>query len=681
MAIYSIDTFPYDEFAEIAIEKQLPGNPKQRTNRRKYMDIVTAFDIETTRLPQDDGGNEHSIMYVWMWQFGKNWTMLGRTWEEFEHAAVKISGLVPDDVSLAVFVHNLSFEFQFLRGVYDFDVSEVFALKKRKVLKASMYGEKLMLHCSYMHSNMSLNEYTAKMQVEHGKLSGDEFDYAKKRYPWTHLSERELDYCINDVLGLVECIMKEMEIDGDTLASLPITSTGYVRRDAKKAMRTVSKSFISSQMPQYNTYRMLRDAFRGGNTHANRFYANMILTNVYSDDQSSAYPAAQCNKLFPVSAFIDCKDLNLNSILHQMNDRKRACLMEIGLYNLRLRNPMWGAPYLPTEKCRNIRKRGINEPVIYDNGRIISAGYLEITVTDIDFRIILDEYDFDDLEVISMKTARYGKLPEELRLLTIAYFRSKTALKGRPDDAIQYVKSKNKLNSIYGMMATNPVRDIVRFIQNEFKTNDEMPEGEQVSEQKRLADANSKAFLVYQWGVWVTAHCRMALEDGIKQAGYGFVYCDTDSVKHLGEVDYREYNGARIVECLESGAFAEDANGETHYMGVYESERPYKKFITMGAKKYAVEYDDGEVEITVAGVDKRKGGKELARHGGLIAFREGFQFVEAGGTEAIYNDGKSYGTATIDGHALEITSNVTLKPHPYTLGQTADYLRLIFFGK
>ena len=57
-----------------------------------------------------------------------------------------------------------------------------------------------------------------------------------------------------------------------------------------------------------------------------------------------------------------------------------------------------------------------------------------------------------------------------------------------------------------------------------------------------LEKYNKKAFLCYQWGVWVTAWARYRLEEGLKIAGEKAVYCDTDSVKYVGNVDWKDYN-------------------------------------------------------------------------------------------------------------------------------------------
>jgi hypothetical protein len=659
------EKFPYDWLYEIPLVKRKSGN--QRTRKRiQYKDLITAFDIETTRL-QDI---EQSIMYVWQWQFGDEYTVVGRTWDQFEAFQRKLKAVLEDSV-LVVFVHNLSYEFQFLRGIYPFNQDEVFAIKSRKVLKCNMW-ESFEFRCSYIHSNMNLDTYTKKMGVKHKKLTGT-FDYEKIRYPWTELSDEELAYCVHDVQGLVEAIEIEMEHDGDNLYTFPLTSTGYVRRDAKKAMAQVNYRFVKEQLPDYEIYKMLREAFRGGNTHANRYYTNYTLHNVHSADRSSSYPDVMCNCKFPISEFYRLGDIGYEEVVKMIGKRQKACIMRVAITGLHLTRIDWGCPYLSLSKCRHI------ENALEDNGRIISADYLETTVTDIDLKIILQEYSFTDIKFYDVATARYGYLPTQLIKTICQYYHYKTELKNVPGQELLYMKSKNKLNSLYGMCAQDPVKQSILFIENDFKEQNE-------NEAELLLAYNKKAFLAYQWGVWVTAWARYRLEEGI-QLAHGdvndpnapqFVYCDTDSVKYLGEIDLEKFNRARILDSKRSGAFATDPQGITHYMGVYEKEHDMCEFRTMGAKKYVYrETPDDKLVCTIAGVSKSLGGKELEEHGGITAFHEGFTFDKAGGLEAVYNDNPEQRDIVRDGHQLEVTSNVVLRPSTYTLGLTADYKRLL----
>jgi hypothetical protein len=653
------EQFDFEWFKSIKVQTRAVGNPGTK-KKVYYKDIISAFDIETTRIKEI----EQSVMYIWQWQFGLEYTVIGRTWEEFSWFCEQLKTCIKGNEFLCVYVHNLSYEFQFLRGIYHFEKEEVFALDSRKILKQSMCGC-IEMRCSYIHSNMSLNEYTNKMGAIHKKLSGEEFDYSKQRFPWTPLTEREIEYTVNDVLGLVEALQIEMEHDGDNLYSIPLTSTGYVRRDAKQAMRLVSHTFVSNQLPDYKTYEMCREAFRGGNTHANRYYSGTVLNNVKSADRSSSYPDVLCNCQFPVSSFYHAGGVTYDELLDLINVRKKAVIMRVSMTNVRLRDKFWGSPYLSRDKSRNIRD------AIYDNGRILSAEYLETTITDIDFKIILSEYDFDDFVPFDVSHARYGMLPKPLIETTIKYYVAKTELKNVDGQELYYMKSKNKLNAIYGMMAQDPVKQTIDFINDEFEKHKDNPE-------ELLITSNKKAFLCYQWGVWTTAHSRYRLEEGIRLAGDNFIYCDTDSVKYIGEIDWTAYNKERIKDSKKSGAYATDPQGETHYMGVYEMEHPYYEFSTLGAKKYCFrETPESPLSITIAGVTKKAGGKELEKEGGIKAFQPGFIFKEAGGTEAVYNDKPEITKYTIDGHEIAITSNVVLRESTYTLGITAEYEKLL----
>ena len=191
-----------------------------------------------------------------------------------------------------------------------------------------------------------------------------------------------------------------------------------------------------------------------------------------------------------------------------------------------------------------------------------------------------------------------------------------------------------------------------------------------------LARNYTRAWISYQWGVWVTAQARYRLYEGIKLAGENAVYCDTDSVKYIGDVDFTGYNRQRIKDSKRSGSYAKDPSGEIHYMGVMEQERTYTRFITHGAKKYAYEFEDGKPHVTISGVNKRRGGPELEKAGGLEALQPGFVFREAGGTESIYNDFSDY-DLQIDGHVLHVGPNICIQDSTYTLTYSADYDRLL----
>lgn len=423
-------------YKEIWQARKLPrprGNPHGQ--KVQYKNLVCAFDIETTRLAEI----EQAFMYIWQFQIDDKITVYGRTWQEFITFLREIKRRLRGQW-LVVYIHNASYEFQFLKGIYNFEPDEVFATESRKVLKFTMF-DALEFRCSYQHSNMSLAEFTRKMGVEHKKLAN--FDYNKVRYPWTDLTPEELEYCINDVRGLVEALKIEMAHDGDDLYTIPLTSTGYVRRDCKRAMKRFNHNELAAMLPDERIYKMLREAFRGGNTHANRWYSREILENVYSTDRSSSYPDVMINCLFPMTQFHYEGAANAKRIKELIYVKGKAVLMRIKFQNIKERYPYTGCPYLSKDKCRNIYGGK------FDNGRVLEAEYLETTITDVDFKMILDLYTWEACEAVDIAYARYKPLPDVLKKVIIDYYKKKTELKGVSGQELYYLKSKNKLNSCY----------------------------------------------------------------------------------------------------------------------------------------------------------------------------------------------------------------------------------------
>lgn len=658
-ALEFIAEFDFDSIPTLTAPR---GNPRGR-QKTLYKDVICTFDIETTRLPDLD----QSFMYIWQMCIGEN-VIIGRTWEEFKLLLSEFKLHLHDKERVVFFVHNLSYEFQFLAGIYLFNKDDVFLIDSRKVLKATMYDH-FEFRCSYLHSNMSLAQYTKKMGVKHGKLSGKKFDYTKIRTPYTELSEYELRYCLDDVIGLREAIQKEMELDNDTLYTFPLTSTGYVRREVKKAMRGYSYEAIKSLQPDLKLYELLHDAFRGGNTHANRFYAGMLLHNVKSTDRSSSYPDVMCNERFPMSPFKYVGKCTGDQIMDLIAE-DQALVMRVRITDVSLIDPYWGAPYLAINKCTYVG-------AVKDNGRIISADIIETAITDVDLQIILSEYQFSKIEYWDVYTSKYGKLPRCFIDCIERYYRNKTELKNVEGQEIYYDKSKALLNSLYGLCVQRILREPIIFNGKEYVTDDEW------DKQKAFDKATSHPFNSYAWGVWITALSRLRLEEGLRivheSPNAYFIYTDTDSIKYQGDLDLTKYNNTRIRDSKRSGAYATDPKGKTHYMGVFEYEGEYSDFITFGAKKYAY-VKDGKTGVTISGVNKELGAKEIDKAGGLSALKEGFTFKEAGGTEAKYNDdplSDGIDTITIDGCEIKITRNLCIKESTYTLGLTYDYKRLL----
>ena len=707
--------------AAIYLEEFMLGSrilPQPKGNRsgktELYYNIISAFDIETTALPEI----EQSFMYIWQWAFyhtddDETVCIYGRTWEEWADCRDFIISYM-SDAFIVVLVHNLSYEFVYLSEYYDFSPDEVFATGVRTPIKAKML-DRFEYRCTYAHSNTTLSIYLQQWHAEHQKLSGDDYDYTKIRWPDTPLTDDEMEYALHDVMGLCEAYKSEMLFWGDTLYTIPMTSTGYVRRECKRAWYKINFHDRISWMPNYDVVKLLREAFRGGDTHGSCFNASfddhvVILKNVISIDRSSSYPDVLINCMFPLGNWYRLGDKNqitkLDEILKYVKQYEKAILCRANFYGLRMKNDHWPMPYIPKSKC------GYLDNYAEDNGRIRSAEYCSITITDVDLEIIEHEYEWDNLFFTDAYYCRYRYLPDFFRDVVRKYYRGKTELKGYPDGSIEnteYFLDKALLNALYGMAAQVPIKMSLFY---DHETGDYLQEDEykikqiEKTEERKMTVAektklrteiektlldktNKKAFMPYGIGVWTTVLARLELHRmmwEIDAQGGEICYCDTDSIKYRGNVDITRLNRYYMERSTVNGAAAEDRKGVTHYMGVYEQEYIAQEFAHKGAKKYVYTVapnpngktwaDQHGLHITIAGVVKDKGARELYEHGGFSAFVDGMKFVDAGGVRCVYND-DSYGWYEQDGHRVYIGRNVCLLPDYYTLGLAPEYHRLL----
>ena len=73
MVVNCAEFNPESYLKDCPLVKNRRGNPSGQ--KRHYMGITTAFDIETTLL--DD--IQQSVMYIWQWAFSTDVVVIGRT--------------------------------------------------------------------------------------------------------------------------------------------------------------------------------------------------------------------------------------------------------------------------------------------------------------------------------------------------------------------------------------------------------------------------------------------------------------------------------------------------------------------------------------------------------------------------------------------------------------------------
>lgn len=588
------------------------------TNNKKisFYNVPCAFDIEVSSFYYN--GEKNASMYIW--QFGiLNWVTYGRTWEEYQNFLAILSEVLglSEDMRLVVYVHNLAYEWQFVRKILKWD--KVFFLDERKPVYAITGGYEF--RCSLKLSSKSLAKVGEDLvKYKEHKHVGD-LDYQLNRFHSTPLTEEELGYCEADIRVLLAYIQEKIETDKQ-IDYIPLTNTGYVRNHCRKACFKRYKDYkrlMSELTLDADEYSQLKRGFAGGFTHANARYVaegkEKPLENVGSFDFTSSYPAVMLTEQFPMSkskliGHID----DWNQFHYYLNNY--CCLFDVTLTNV---FPKVDYDH-PISRSKLIKFEGITE----DNGRIVSADMMSLTMTEQDWFVFDSFYNYEHIEVRMFRIYEKRFLPKPFYRAILELYKKKTILKDVEGEEINYMISKNMLNAAYGMIVTDIVREVIEYdYENSEYTKPIKPDLEEAIEKYNKA---TKRFLFYPWGVWVTAYARRNLFSGILACGEDYIYSDTDSIKIFNpekHMDYiNDYNNKLLNKIerisaylgIDSAEYApKNKKGVSKPIGIWEYEGTYKRFKTLGAKRYLYEKQDGKYVLTVAGVNKKKACEYLVK--------------------------------------------------------------------
>lgn len=680
-----------------------------RGDRKKhlYLNIPISFDIETSSWLEGEKGYR-ACMYCFVFGFYDR-VFLGRTWKDFD----EMLRIVREEIGVSyerriiIYVHNLAYEFQFIQKRFDWDM--VFAVDQRTPIKA-LTKDGIEFRCSYILSGYGLaktGESLLKYPVK--KMVGD-LDYSLIRHSQTPLDFKEWQYVIHDGQVVLAYIKEEMENNHDSIMTVPLTNTGKVRRfvrhmcycdkKCKKsatAYKKYRKLMNALTLNGADEYGMLKEAFQGGFTHARSLMTDRVLEDVTSYDFTSSYPYSMISEYYPMSkgrkVTVHSKE-EFDEYLHTY-----CCLFTLKIHDLEY-NGIGDVP-LSRSKCDNIVEGK------YDNGRVISAKSLYTTMTEVDFAYLRKFYDWTGIQVVGdMYVYDRGYLPTPIVNAILDLYEKKTTLKGVKGKEQEYQHAKGMLNSCYGMMVTDIVRD-----ENIYEDGHwEHSHCSDVEEKIRKYNESKGRFLFYPWGVWVTAWSRRHLFEAIYSVNVDYIYADTDSIKLLNIIRHQkffdDYNKRVEIKLKEAMSFhgisfdrchPKTVKGVEKMIGVFDFDGHYKKFKTLGAKRYIKEDDEGEIEITVSGVAKVQG-IEYLRHqfrtddAIFEAFSDGLEIPstyedddhsikEGSGKKLhIYDDESKSGYVTdymCNKGYYDEKSFIYMTPTSYNMSMTAEYIALI----
>lgn len=597
---------------------------KTGRNQPYYYNVPSAFDIEVTSYYEDENGesidyktkrerqktcplyNPEKRARMYVWQFGINGVVIiGRTYEEMLDMFTRISKTLElsQDKRLIVYIHSLEYEMSFIKGKFTF--TETFSLDTRRIIKA-LTSLGIEFRCSYTFSGYSLNSLAKNLiKYKVQKMVGD-LDYSLLRNEDTVLTDKEILYCVNDVRVVMAYIQQEIEAYDNNISRLELTNTGRVRTHCKNHTLRLGKGNLMRQNRNYSTlmkelsiqsvseFNMLRRAFQGGFTHGNAYNVGRVLYNVSSYDFTSSYPYVMVSEKFPMSKGVKIDNITpVQFKKYVIETEDYLSIFDALFIGLR--------PRLTNDNPISSNKvlKGTGKGLVINNGRVVQAEQLAITITNIDFNIYKEYYTWDDICISELYLYEKGYLPTEFVQCILELYQDKTVLKDVQGKEIEYQRSKGMLNSCYGMAVTNPLKPNVTFDDTSKTWVTESLTADAMAERLKDYNASYNRFLYYAWGVFITAYARRNLFSAITLMGNDYVYSDTDSVKVLNHSNHAKYFQAynMLVQkklkdaCTYHGLPFElvapkTQKGKVKMLGVWDYEGTYDMFKTIGAKRY-----------------------------------------------------------------------------------------------
>lgn len=601
---------------------------RKHKENKTYNNVIIMSDTETSKerdntyYIDNKGRKKYNtvVNYVVAWSTsirykGENiCTIYGNNpFEYVEHLQTLLHTMQGDYT--VIYFHNLAYDWVFLRKFLIRAFGEPIRQLQTKPHYPILleFDNGLILKDSLILSQKSLEKWAEDLQVEHRKAVG-KWDYNKIRTQKEHFTQDEILYICNDTLAGVECLDTTIKLTNSiSIYYLPYTCTGIIRKIIKKeGEKYRAHNRFSRMCFTFEEYQKALLTFHGGYVHANRFYVDMLISDIVECyDETSAYPYVMLTEKYPMEKFTTISDKPIQFILD--NSDEYAFMFKLVLIDVNLKKDCV-MPYLQFSKCVKYKN------VCTDNGRILSADYIEIYLTDIDLKIIADQYLYKYQKCTDIHASKKDYLPRWFTDIVYKLFYNKTTMKD--SDALNYQIEKGKLNSCYGMTVQKSIRDNI--IEN-FLTGDISIENRFNEDEYNKYINNRSSILPYQWGIWVTAYACYNLFT-IGSFCETWLYSDTDSVYGINfdENKINAYNNLCIEKLAKNSYYPIEYKGKTYTLGIADFDGKYTEFKTMGAKRYACRIDENTLKLTVAGVPKKAGVKCL--NNDLNNFKRGFIF-------------------------------------------------------
>lgn len=410
--------------------------------------------------------------------------------------------------------------------------------------------------------------------------------------------------------------------------------------------------------------------FAGGVNLSNAAYLGIISENVISYDLKSAYPAIMLSMQVPFGPK-DVKPCDLGSYadlllpcapspVDLLSGRMRFWRGTVRLTNVRL-DPTWEGAVSDTSITESmiLQHRSDSRGIEWRDGHFERADVLYLTICLPEFCEMCLQFEWEDASFCELTVYDGWQYPTHYTILrTIMHYREKTCAKDLSkavkagkisqgmcddaerdglithDEALELMRDpsdiwlesfvlghKGNLNSLYGIMVTNPMKDEyelgdTEWLQTVERTDEETFAGYLTSSRDSMMwrEAGVMVALMNRYKICYMA--RLLVEEGAT-----VLYTDTDSIKFAGlskddaDAIFADLHGAiedrthfvtkRCVDDVNArlARYAEQTGVEVRpiemptdasfrALGKLDYEGTYPKFVSMGHKKYATWDED-----------------------------------------------------------------------------------------
>ena len=234
---------------EIVSSETFTANKSEYIRYKKKSQICKDYiclDTETSHNHAENKADLKSWVYQWCFSYQKT-LVYGRTPSDLIKALTKILEVnnCSEHNKIMCFVHNLPYDFQYIKQylIKAFGKPQILAYAPHKVFNIE-FNNGLIIRCSYKLSNKSLDKWSKDLDTKHKKLVGT-VDYDTIRYQDSKLTKNDWKYMFYDVIVLDECIEKQLLNYNDTIATMPITSMAYTRREIQREFNNDNKNFVA----------------------------------------------------------------------------------------------------------------------------------------------------------------------------------------------------------------------------------------------------------------------------------------------------------------------------------------------------------------------------------------------------------------------------------------------------